>query len=1070
MKLIVNSLYSNPEIFLRELISNCADAMNKVKIEAETNPEILGEGEMSELNIRIIPDEDEETLTIIDRGIGMSKDELITNLGTIAHSGTLKFFEALSNNSKENDLIGEFGVGFYSSFLVADRVDVTSRRYNTSQYIWSSVDAKSFTISEDKNGEDLKRGTKVKLYLKDARYGNSSIVKALVQKYSQFVNFPIFVRFEKEDEYRYEQRMEMEEKIFKGENLDDIKETELQYDAFGNPIINEDALKEPEYEFIQVNEQSAIWTRDPNSTKIEDFVSQNEYEDFFHSVTYNAYRPDPPLAILHYHSGKEKGEIKYQTLLYVPPRIPPGRNQYSISRFSFLRLYVKKVLVTEELVDFLPDYLTYFRGVLEIEDLREPLFEGSATSKGEQEKEREERKKAKGEDPTEADNSILLNVSREMLQQSESLKLIAKHLTDKIVQMLVNLSERARKEVTEEDIENYEKYYREYSSEVKLGIRFDDAHREQLIKLLRFNTSLHTQRLLSLDDYVEQEVAKAKELEAEMAKNPEKRKKMRRQGRKPVSPERLPILYYAVETEDIDKALSFVRQSPFLQPFTNDDRDVLLLFDPYEEAILMRLSHWSGHPIISVQDELRRRVKEFEDVPSMRARFDKWRQELNSLVNWMSSVLAGRVDGVEVSTKLAMGDIEKAINAEKERKMSDTERSKRRKRIIKETEKYNKKKEMLLNKTNSTAEEKLKDSVRIEREGRNLAILKEQLYIENSIPCAIVAGMGGLSHGMNKIYQYNQRATEDMKKRWAHKVFEINPVSPLIRRLNKAYTTLQNKRKEELYTENNNGSETLSAEEKERREEIFKTELKKLELIVNTLFETSMLNSGYDISNKYSYTNGIFEIIKTMTGLPHAPVLPEDLTQDFDEYLKAEVEEEEKIKKEEKLEKQRKMKEKAEKSYSKEVGEDKEEEPDLSKMSMEERVEYEAKKKKEERKKKKKEERKRIEKRRRSHKRPDESYFEEFDNEEDPEDALQRKLKTRKEVRKKRKEQREKTKELINKNERKKPKIEKEDEMKEDEEAEEAQYQAERQKYLRKRQILMGGSFDDEEKEKKEDL
>merc|ERR1712178_435367 len=201
MDIIINSLYSHKEIFLREIISNASDALDKIRFLALTDPSMLGEGDTAKLDITVAGNKDQDTVSITDRGVGMTKQDLINNLGTIAKSGTSSFLEKLKDGGDVN-LIGQFGVGFYSVYLVADKVTVTTKHNDDKQYIWESTADSSFTIREDPEGDTLGRGTKVTLHLKDdcKEFTEPDKLKELVKKYSEFINFPIMLQTTKEVE------------------------------------------------------------------------------------------------------------------------------------------------------------------------------------------------------------------------------------------------------------------------------------------------------------------------------------------------------------------------------------------------------------------------------------------------------------------------------------------------------------------------------------------------------------------------------------------------------------------------------------------------------------------------------------------------------------------------------------------------------------------------------------------------------------------------------------------------------------------------------------------------------
>jgi heat shock protein beta len=285
MNIIINSLYSNKDIFLRELISNAADALTKVRFLSLTNKTVLGTGDSAKLDIRIIVDEEAKTVTIIDRGIGMSRQELIDNLGTIAHSGTQRFLDSTSNGTEAVDVIGQFGVGFYSSFLVAQKVKVVSKPLGGGpQHVWVSSNAQSFEVSEDKSGVDLVRGTKIILYLRDSTYANTSRIRDLAMHYSEFVDFPIYVRVPRDSKEAKKKREEEEDE---DEDEEEAK-TEPSY-------VGEDGTV---YDFVHVNAQKAIWLRDQRT------ITDDDYIHFYRSITRD-YKETP----IHWSHFSAEGEV-----------------------------------------------------------------------------------------------------------------------------------------------------------------------------------------------------------------------------------------------------------------------------------------------------------------------------------------------------------------------------------------------------------------------------------------------------------------------------------------------------------------------------------------------------------------------------------------------------------------------------------------------------------------------------------------------------------------------------------------------------------------------------------------
>merc|ERR1719394_1895814 len=274
MKLIINSLYRNKEVFLRELISNASDALDKIRLLSLTEKSVLDSTE--ELTIKVKADKDNHILTITDTGIGMTKQDLINNLGTIAKSGTADFLgkrQEAAATPEFNDLIGQFGVGFYSAFLVADKVVVTTKNNDDGQYIWES-DAASFSISEDPRGPTLKRGTQISLYLKEESYDflEQDTVRDLIKKYSQFINFNIYlwgsstktVEEPVEDE---EDEEEVEEKSDEEEKEEEEKKPKTK------------KVEKTTWDWELCNEAKPIWTRKPEN------IEQEEYDEFYKSIT-----------------------------------------------------------------------------------------------------------------------------------------------------------------------------------------------------------------------------------------------------------------------------------------------------------------------------------------------------------------------------------------------------------------------------------------------------------------------------------------------------------------------------------------------------------------------------------------------------------------------------------------------------------------------------------------------------------------------------------------------------------------------------------------------------------------
>jgi len=632
LDIIINSLYLNKEVFLRELISNSSDAMDKLRFIALQHPEIS----TSDLEIRVEVDTEAKTLSISDKGVGMTKKDLIEKLGTVAKSGTTQFIEAIASGASMN-LIGQFGVGFYSSFLVSDKVIVASKHEEDEQYLWTSQAGHSFAVAKDPRAA-LERGTTVTLHLKqDAEeFLETDKIKEIIKKYSEFVDYPIYLKVMRErevdepmspeevEEAKEKKRKERaeakqkaaeeaahsegEEKPSEGEEKPSEGEEKPAEEQPEVTSEEETEIPEPEGgwtkkvkksvpEWERINAQKAIWLNDKKENSLEDYCS------LFKTVNKDG---SEPLYFTHF-SGE--GEIEFKAIIFFPQNPPTDLFENYYQKKSGIRVYVRRVLISEEYENLMPKYLNFLRGVVHSDDMP-------------------------------------LNVSRESLQHQRIIQMISKKAVKKVLDVLASLAEGKEEleypDISEEEVnavtdenekkalqekrrvvqlwnrakgkERYNDFWKDFGKNIKLGIIEDSNNRNRLAKLLRFYTTKSQETLTSFDEYI---------------------------GRMPETQEHI----YYIGGESKEALLS----SPHIQKLKQLEFEVIVLDDALEEYSFSYLEDYDKKKLKNVtKGELDLGNESEKD----KKKLNKFKELYKPLTSWWKSLLEKEVDKVTVSKRL----------------------------------------------------------------------------------------------------------------------------------------------------------------------------------------------------------------------------------------------------------------------------------------------------------------------------------------------------------------------------------------------------------------------------------
>ena len=545
---------------------------------------------MDDLDIRVKFDEEAGTLTITDRGVGMTKQELIEHLGTVAKSGTTQFVEKMAAGADLN-MIGQFGVGFYSVYLVADRVIVRSKSdEDPVQHIWESSADATFKVGEDPEGDTLGRGTEITLFLKDdaKEYLDADKLEGLIKKYSEFITFPIYLYKSHTETVEVPVEEEEEEDVFEGEDLEEegsAEEAEEEEAESDKPKTRTEEKTVWDWELM--NPQKAIWSRDKSE------ITDEEYKNFYKTLVRNS--EQEPLTWTHF---KAEGEIDFKCILYLPKKAAADLYEdFYHKKMNNLHLYVRKVLIQDSFDDLLPRYLSFVVGVVDSDDLP-------------------------------------LNVSREQLSQDKVLKVMGKKIVRKAIEMIKKLSEegvaekeseseeaKEAKEAKEEveatqpeDNANYIELWEQFGKSLKIGVIEDSANRNKLARLLRYKSSTSEGKWTSLENYVKRMKDWQKQI-------------------------------YFVSGDSEDK----LANSMFLETFKRRGVEVLFFTEAIDEYVAQNLREFNGK---TLQDITKEGVELGDEKEHEKKVQKAYEEKFEVFTKWLKDLLGDKVDKVEISTKL----------------------------------------------------------------------------------------------------------------------------------------------------------------------------------------------------------------------------------------------------------------------------------------------------------------------------------------------------------------------------------------------------------------------------------